>query len=104
MAVLVKAVTKELEPAGSLNNSCRRLLSHFELQSSYMEQTSGETLLEMRKCLTEFVLFSHRYICKPLRLQKNYLFGRFSQSNSCFVGVNLLLAKFPKILSEICPK
>ena len=39
MAGVVKAVTKELEPEGSFKSSCRRLLSHFELQSSYMEKT-----------------------------------------------------------------
>ena len=55
-----------------------------------MEQMLGETLLEVRNCLTEFVLFSHRYICKPLRVQKNYLFDTFSESNSCVLGV-----KFP---------
>ena len=54
-----------------------------------MAQMLGETLLEIHKCLTENVLFSRRYICKPLREQKNVLFGTFSESNSCFVGVNL---------------
>ena len=52
MAGIVKAVTKELEPEGHFKNSCRRLLSNFELQGSYMEQTLGETLLEIRNCLT----------------------------------------------------
>ena len=54
-----------------------------------MEQMLGETLREIRNYLTEFVLFSHRYICNPLRV-KNYLFGTFSESNSCFIGLNLL--------------
>ena len=44
MAGIVKAFAKELEPEGPF----LRLLSHFELQSSYMEQTLGETLLEIR--------------------------------------------------------
>ena len=34
-----KAVTKELEPGKPFKNSSRRLSSHFELQSSYREQT-----------------------------------------------------------------
>ena len=55
-----------------------------------MEEMLGETLLEIRNCLTEFVLFSHpSYICKPLGVQRNYLSGTFSQYNSCFVDVNL---------------
>ena len=55
-----------------------------------MEQMLDETLsAEIRNCLTEFVLFSHRYICKPLRVQEDYLFGTFFGSNSCFVSVNL---------------
>ena len=57
MAGIVKAVTKELEPEDP-----HKLLSHLELQSSYMEQTLGETLLEICNCLTEFVLFSHRHL------------------------------------------
>ena len=76
MVGIVKAVTKELEPECSFKNSCRRL-SHFELQSSHMEQTLGETILEIRNCFTEFVLFSHRYICKPLSVEKNYLLAGF---------------------------
>ena len=49
----------------------------------------GETLPEIRICLTEFVLFSSRYICKTLRVQKNYPFGTFPQSNSSLEGENL---------------
>ena len=60
-------------------------------------------LLEIRNCLTEFVSFSHLHICKPLRVQKNYLFGTLSQSNSCLVGVNLIWQCFREV-SEICPK
>ena len=58
MTGIVKAVTKKLEPEDPF-----KILNHFELQSSYMEQTpAGETLLEILACicLTEFVLFSHR--------------------------------------------
>ena len=63
MAGIVKAVTKELEPEVPFRIL---VVNHFEFQSSYMEQTLGETLLEMSKCLTEFVFFfSHLYICKP---------------------------------------
>ena len=72
MLGIVKAVTKELEPECSFKNCCLRLLGHFELQSSYMEQTLGEPLLEIRNCFTEFVLFFHRHIW----VQKNYLFAR----------------------------
>ena len=58
MTGIVKAVTKKI-----LSNSCRRFFNHFELQRSYSEQTLDETLLEIltRICLTEFVLFSHRF-------------------------------------------
>ena len=56
MAGIVKAVTKELEPEDPF-----KIVSHFGIQSSYMEQTFGETLLEIRNCFTEFVSFSHRY-------------------------------------------
>ena len=59
---IVKAVTKELEPKSSFKNPCLRLLSHFELQGSCMEQSLGETLLEVRNCLTPFVLFSHSHV------------------------------------------
>ena len=69
MAGIVEAVTKELEREDSFKIPCRRFLIHFELKSSYMEQTLGETLLEIRNLLTKFVLFSHRYICKALRGQ-----------------------------------
>ena len=63
MTGIVKAVTKKLEAEDPLKNSPRRLLNHFELQSSYTEQTLGEPLLEILTCicLTEFVLFSHPY-------------------------------------------
>ena len=45
-----------------------------------MEQTLGETLLEIRNCLTEFVFLSHRYICKPLRV--NVRIGQTLGGNS----------------------
>ena len=78
MTGIVKAVTKKLEPeARSFQNSCRRLLNHFELQRSYMEQMLGETLLEILASICLTVLFSHRYICQPLRVQKNYFKSRF---------------------------
>ena len=62
---IVKAVTKKLEPKDPFKILV--LDHHFELQSSYMEQTLGETLLEILKrvCLTEFALFSHSYISNP---------------------------------------
>ena len=55
MIGIVKAIAKKQEPEDSLN--------HVELQSSYVEKTLGKTLHEIRTsiCLTEFVLFSHRY-------------------------------------------
>ena len=70
MAGIVKAITKELEP----EDPFKILVVDFELQSSYVEQPLGETLLEMRICSTEFVLFSRRYICKHLRAQKKLYF------------------------------
>ena len=39
-----------------------------------MEQTLGETLLEIRNYLTEYALFSLSYICQPL---KTVFFARF---------------------------
>ena len=67
MTGIVKAVTKKLEPEDPFKILVVDYLNHFELQSSYIEQTLGETLLEIRTCilLTEFVfnLFSYRYFC-----------------------------------------
>ena len=65
----------------------------------YMEQTLGETLLEIRNCLTEFVLFSRRYICRTIRVEINYFFGTFSESNSCLEG-KIILECFSEV-SEI---
>ena len=57
MAGILKAVTKELEPEDPF-----KILvvdySYFEPQSSYTEQTLGETLLAICNCFTEFVLFA----------------------------------------------
>ena len=58
--VMRKGLEMETQTRRSFQNSCCRLLSHFELQRSYMEQTLGETLLEILNYLTEFVLFCHR--------------------------------------------
>ena len=76
-----------------------------------MEQTLAGTLLEICNCMTEFALFSRRYICEPFRVQQNYLLGTFSQSNSCLLSVNLLWQCFSEVseifvrnLSEECPK
>ena len=60
MAGTVEAVTKELKLGVPFKNSCRRLIIYFEFHSCYMEQMLGETLLEIRNFLTEFVFFSHR--------------------------------------------
>ena len=46
MTDIVEAVTKEVKPEVSFKIR-RRLIIHFEFQSSYMEQMLGETLLEM---------------------------------------------------------
>ena len=66
----MEAVTEELEPEDRFEDLVVHYIkATFELQSAYMEQTLGETLLEIRNCLTEFGSFSHRCICKPSRVQ-----------------------------------
>lgn len=68
-----------------------------------IERTLVDTLLEIRNGLIEFAIFSHRRIRKHQTIIFTYILSliRILQGQ---LYSNYVSAKYPKLLSKICPK